>query len=155
MYYYNAPSLATRLTGDYRDRTYTGKCGPASLDTRHKISPIDSFSLDRAFNEIPATSLSTPSLSQIMEYYVMFSLDRTSCFYSVICSAFSIPMDRTSFFIFYGINILISLECTSFFYFFLWNVLMPLDCTSLYLLLWSSFFHSDHLLFNSVIYVNS
>ena len=47
----------------------------------------------------------------------MFSLDRTSCFYSVVCSAFSIPMDRTSFFIFYGINILISLECTSFFYF--------------------------------------
>ena len=33
LYYYNAPSLATRLTGDYRDRTYTGKCGPASLDT--------------------------------------------------------------------------------------------------------------------------
>ena len=26
LYYYNAPSLATRLTGDYRDRTYTGKC---------------------------------------------------------------------------------------------------------------------------------
>ena len=24
LYYYNAPSLATRLTGDYRDRTYTG-----------------------------------------------------------------------------------------------------------------------------------
>ena len=89
----------------------------------HKISPIDSFSLDRAFNEIPATSLSTPSLSQIIEYYVMFSLDRTSCFYSAICSAFSIPMDRTSFFIFYGINILISLECTSFFYFF------PLECS--------------------------
>ena len=36
LYYYNAPSLATRLTGDYRDRTYTGKYGPASLDTRHK-----------------------------------------------------------------------------------------------------------------------
>ena len=36
LYYYNAPSLATRLTGDYRDRTYTGKCGPASLDTRHE-----------------------------------------------------------------------------------------------------------------------
>ena len=35
LYYYNAPSLATRLTGDYRDRTYTGKCGPASLDTPH------------------------------------------------------------------------------------------------------------------------
>ena len=36
LYYYSAPSLATRLTGDYRDWTYTGKYGPASLDTRHK-----------------------------------------------------------------------------------------------------------------------
>lgn len=34
LYYYNAPSLATRLTGDYRDRTYTGKCSPALQDTR-------------------------------------------------------------------------------------------------------------------------
>ena len=34
LYYYIAPSLATRLTGDYRDRTYTGKCSPALLDTR-------------------------------------------------------------------------------------------------------------------------
>ena len=38
LYYYNALSLATRLTGDYRDRTCTGKCGPASLDTLHKNS---------------------------------------------------------------------------------------------------------------------
>lgn len=37
LYYYNAPSLTTRLTGDYRDRTYTGKCSPALLDTRKKI----------------------------------------------------------------------------------------------------------------------
>lgn len=36
LHYCNAPSLATRLTGDYRDRTYTGKCGTASLDTQHK-----------------------------------------------------------------------------------------------------------------------
>ena len=36
LYYYNAPSLTTRLTGDYRDRTYTGKCSPALLDTRNK-----------------------------------------------------------------------------------------------------------------------
>ena len=36
LYYYSALSLATRLTGDYRDQTYTGKYGPASLDTRHK-----------------------------------------------------------------------------------------------------------------------
>ena len=34
LHYCNAPSLTTRLTGDYRDRTYTGKCGPALLDTR-------------------------------------------------------------------------------------------------------------------------
>ena len=39
LYYYNAPSLATRLPGDYRDRTFTGKCGPALLDTRHKKRP--------------------------------------------------------------------------------------------------------------------
>ena len=38
LYYYNAPSLTTRLTGDYRDRTYTGKCSPALLDTRNKKS---------------------------------------------------------------------------------------------------------------------
>ena len=38
LHYCNAPSLATRLTGDYRDRTYTGKCGPASLDTLHRKS---------------------------------------------------------------------------------------------------------------------
>ena len=37
LHYCNAPSLATRLTGDYRDRTYTGKCSPALLDTRKKI----------------------------------------------------------------------------------------------------------------------
>ena len=36
LYYYNAPSLTTRLTGDYRDRTYTGKCSPALLDTHTK-----------------------------------------------------------------------------------------------------------------------
>ena len=39
LYYYNAPSLTTRLTGDYRDRTYTGKCSPALLDTRIRKAP--------------------------------------------------------------------------------------------------------------------
>ena len=34
LHYCNAPSLATRLTGDYRDRTYTGEYSPALLDTR-------------------------------------------------------------------------------------------------------------------------
>jgi hypothetical protein len=49
---YNALSvpyvLATRLTGDYRDRTYTGKCGQASLDIQHaKKAPTSSFSTKR------------------------------------------------------------------------------------------------------------
>ena len=35
LHYCNAPSLTTRLTGDYRDRTCTGKCDPASLDAHH------------------------------------------------------------------------------------------------------------------------
>ena len=43
LYYYNASSLTTRLTGDYRDRTYTGKCSPALLDTRKKGSGIAGF----------------------------------------------------------------------------------------------------------------
>ena len=47
LYYYNAPSLTTRLTGDYRDRTYTGKCSPALLDTRTKkglhLNTVHSF----------------------------------------------------------------------------------------------------------------
>ena len=43
LHYCNAPSLATRLTGNYRDRTYTGKCGPASLDTHtKKAEPLSS-----------------------------------------------------------------------------------------------------------------
>ena len=45
LYYYNALSLATRLTGDYRDRTCTGKCSPALLDTHKK---------HRAGNPFPA-----------------------------------------------------------------------------------------------------
>ena len=49
--YYNAPSLATRLTGDYRDRTYTGKCGPASLDTHEeKRLPRGAFFLIHTYN---------------------------------------------------------------------------------------------------------
>lgn len=42
LYYYNAPSLTTRLTGDYRDRTCTGKRGPALLDTPHKKRQLPS-----------------------------------------------------------------------------------------------------------------
>lgn len=39
LHYCNAPSFATRLTGNYRDRTYTGKCDPALL-ARHKRGAI-------------------------------------------------------------------------------------------------------------------
>ena len=62
LYYYNAPSLATRLTGDYRDRTYTGKCGPASLDTPQKKRQTCDFCFRKpasyqtyflSFNDIP------------------------------------------------------------------------------------------------------
>ena len=49
LYYYNAPSLTTRLTGDYRDRTYTGKCSPALLDTRTKKAACINKLLFRAF----------------------------------------------------------------------------------------------------------
>ena len=48
LHYCNAPSLATRLTGDYRDRTFTGKCDPASLDTRYKKG--DAKKLNRVFS---------------------------------------------------------------------------------------------------------
>ena len=65
LHYCNAPSLATRLTGDYRDRTYTGKCGPALLDTQKQkkqlgvptflvhstVSFITSFLLHHSFAE--------------------------------------------------------------------------------------------------------
>lgn len=37
LYYYSAPSLATQLTGDYCDRTHTGKYGPAWLDTQKDV----------------------------------------------------------------------------------------------------------------------
>ena len=49
LYYYNAPSLATRLTGDYRDRTYTGKCSPALLDTRKRKGTKKNLVLLRTF----------------------------------------------------------------------------------------------------------
>ena len=49
LYYYSAPSLATRLTGDYRDRTYTGKCDPASLDTQNRKCNMLQKSFARRF----------------------------------------------------------------------------------------------------------
>ena len=58
LYYYNAPSLATRLTGDYRDRTYTGKCSPTLLDT-HKSKGACALMTHTPFvsNPCPATAI--------------------------------------------------------------------------------------------------
>ena len=70
LHYCNAPSLATRLTGDYRDRTCTGKCGPASLDTPYakRKSPIKILTppsvfrtLDQAFIYTVSSLFSTTS----------------------------------------------------------------------------------------------
>ena len=64
LYYYSAPSLATRLTGDYRDRTYTGKCGPASLDTlhkkRHQPQSVSLLSFLQSFYSLTQTSHTFP-----------------------------------------------------------------------------------------------
>ena len=46
LHYCNAPSLTTRLTGDYRDRTCTGKCDPASLDAQHNKKKTPTISVD-------------------------------------------------------------------------------------------------------------
>ena len=53
LHYCNAPSLATRLTGDYRDRTFTGKCGPASLDTQYKKGAIAPWMITHLFCNSP------------------------------------------------------------------------------------------------------
>ena len=55
LHYCNAPSLATRLTGDYRDRTCTSKRGPALLDTTSNVGsyPLQQhhlFTLIKVFN---------------------------------------------------------------------------------------------------------
>lgn len=65
LYYYNAPSLTTRLTGDYRDRTYTGKCSPALLDTHKKKERINPLLLLKPFK--PRFSFSIlPSVSALV-----------------------------------------------------------------------------------------
>ena len=62
LHYCNAPSLTTRLTGDYRDRTYTGKCGPALLDTRNKkdCTTVQSARERLRSNKLLAASCASP-----------------------------------------------------------------------------------------------
>ena len=67
LYYYNAPSLATRLTGDYRDRTYTGKCSPALLDTRIKKDKL-------CFKLIFSLIIIFPSSIPVFSGYALFSM---------------------------------------------------------------------------------
>ena len=83
LYYYNAPSLTTRLTGDYRDRTYTGKCSPALLDTHKKTSDcLDHF---------PFSGETIQTASCVFVTFVLFSKNAHSCghalrfFWNFIC----------------------------------------------------------------------
>ena len=85
LYYYNAPSLTTRLTGDYRDRTYTGKCSPALLDTRKKkataylqslVSTVHANILSRLFYLLFThfLPLFSPSFHPVFTPFLSFSI---------------------------------------------------------------------------------
>ena len=70
LYYYNAPSLTTRLTGDYRDRTYTGKCSPALLDTRKiKARKLLFFNGFQAFCNYSNSQMSFYHYTILYRYY--------------------------------------------------------------------------------------
>lgn len=76
LYYYNAPSLTTRLTGDYRDRTYTGKCSPALLDTRKKRKGSTDFKAHKGASVEPLGSrLGLFYLSKVIDLKFFFRLD--------------------------------------------------------------------------------
>ena len=86
LYYYNAPSLATRLTGDYRDRTFTGKCGPASLDTQYNERTTH-LPVEPSFRYFFLTIFSTFNPSQKCFFRSIISSIRS--IYSVIFFTFS------------------------------------------------------------------
>ena len=69
LYYYNAPSLATRLTGDYRDRTFTGKCGPASLDTRNRKSRH--FKINSEVTALSIAGIRVPEMKKTPSIYTV------------------------------------------------------------------------------------
>ena len=82
LYYYNAPSLTTRLTGDYRDRTYTGKCGPASLDahtmkrdTKTFIFRIPAITIPYMLLDLLVLRLSSPRNkdSDLLHYSILLA----------------------------------------------------------------------------------
>ena len=110
LYYYNAPSLATQLTGDYRDRTYTGKCSPALLDTRitkgHKqnivcglnsqsfiFDPLKGYKNQRQ----PISTSASPFIDQLSEkaphnvswYKLVWSRNQCQLFRTTSCSPLS------------------------------------------------------------------
>ena len=78
LYYYNAPSLATRLTGDYRDRTFTGKCGPASLDTQYKKGAIAPWMITHLFCNSP---FADSCYLQCLHEDFFFNYFQLSCFF--------------------------------------------------------------------------
>ena len=63
LYYYSAPSLATQLTGDYCDRTHTGKYGPAWLDTRKDVKEWDTAKDNFKAEDSPAAQASALKLT--------------------------------------------------------------------------------------------
>ena len=69
LYYYNAPSLTTRLTGDYRDRTCIGKRDPALLDTPSSVGSIRS-------QYITSLQVNQPCRC----YFIFFQLTCSVCF---------------------------------------------------------------------------
>lgn len=82
LHYCNAPSLATRLTGNYRDRTYTGKCGPASLDahtmkrdTKTFIFRIPAITIPYMLLDLLVLRLSSPRNkdSDLLHYSILLA----------------------------------------------------------------------------------
>ena len=86
LYYYNAPSLTTRLTGDYRDRTYTGKCSPALLDThqirKRKAVLLSSFC---AF-----CAISTSKGRCLISFRLVSRCDHGQNMIGILCKSFSV-----------------------------------------------------------------
>ena len=102
LYYYNAPSLTTRLTGDYRDRTYTGKCSPALLDTRKKRRHPRCLPLDNLY---------------VLYLLVLFFFDKTIISAPAITTTITITnafdIGLVSSLVSFALSVVLSVEYTS------------------------------------------
>ena len=78
LHYCNTPNLATRLTGDYRSRNYTGMCDPALLDTRYKKDlPLDFSNRKSLFSLL--TTIRSLKLAYKLEHVVSARLAPFFC----------------------------------------------------------------------------